>query len=75
MRQLIEPSHLEFCCLQKHIIIACGSERNNEKFSVLFVICGKNYHLDKQCRIRPDDFLLGSSLLALNIRTVTLDTS
>ena len=22
-----EPSHLELCCLQKPIIIACGSER------------------------------------------------
>ena len=27
MRQLIEPSHLDLCCLQKPIIIACGSER------------------------------------------------
>ena len=24
---LIEPSHLDLCCLQKPIIIACGSER------------------------------------------------
>ena len=27
MRRLIEPSHLDLCCLQKSIIIACGSER------------------------------------------------
>ena len=27
MRRLIEPSHLNLCCLQKPIIIACGSER------------------------------------------------
>ena len=27
MRRLIEPSHLDLCCLQKTIIIACGSER------------------------------------------------
>ena len=27
MRRLIEPSHLDLCCLQKPIIIACGSER------------------------------------------------
>ena len=24
-----EPSHLDLCCLQKPIIIACGSERVN----------------------------------------------
>ena len=27
MRQLIEPSHLDLCCLQKPIISLCGSER------------------------------------------------
>ena len=27
MKRLIEPSHLDLCCLQKPIIIACGSER------------------------------------------------
>ena len=27
MRRFIEPSHLDLCCLQKPIIIACGSER------------------------------------------------
>ena len=27
MRRLIEPSHLDLCCLQKPIVIACGSER------------------------------------------------
>ena len=27
MRRLIEPSHLDLCCLQQPIIIACGSER------------------------------------------------
>ena len=27
MRRLSEPSHLDLCCLQKPIIIACGSER------------------------------------------------
>ena len=27
MRQLTEPSHLDLYCLQKHTIIACGSER------------------------------------------------
>ena len=27
MRRLTEPSHLDLCCLQKPIIIACGSER------------------------------------------------
>ena len=27
MRRLIEPSHLDLCCLQKPTIIACGSER------------------------------------------------
>ena len=26
MWRLIEPSHLDLCCLQKSIIIACGSE-------------------------------------------------
>ena len=25
-----EPSHLDLCCLQKPIIITCGSERVNE---------------------------------------------
>ena len=29
MRRLIEPSHLDLCCLQMPIIIACGSERVN----------------------------------------------
>ena len=29
MRRLIEPSHLDLCCLQKPIIIAYGSERVN----------------------------------------------
>ena len=27
MRRLIEASHLDLCCLQKPIIIACGSEK------------------------------------------------
>ena len=27
MRRLIEPSHLDLCCLQKSIIIAYDSER------------------------------------------------
>ena len=27
MRRLIEPSHLDLCCLQNPFIIACGSER------------------------------------------------
>ena len=27
MRRLIEPSHMDLCCLQKPIIMACGSER------------------------------------------------
>ena len=27
MRRLTEPSYLDLCCLQKPIIIACGSER------------------------------------------------
>ena len=27
MRRLTEPSHLDLCCLQKPIIIACGSGR------------------------------------------------
>ena len=35
MRWLIEPSHLDLCCLQKPIIIACGSERVNNKTSVI----------------------------------------
>ena len=26
-----EPSHLDLCCLQKPIIIACGSERVKQK--------------------------------------------
>ena len=30
MRRLIEPSHLDLCCLQKPIIIAYGSERVNK---------------------------------------------
>ena len=29
MRRLIEPSHLDLCCLQKVVIIACDSERVN----------------------------------------------
>ena len=27
MGRLIEPSHLDQCCLQKPIFIVCGSER------------------------------------------------
>ena len=34
MRRLIEPSHLDLCCLQKPIIIACGSERVIECFLI-----------------------------------------
>ena len=30
MRQLVEPSHLDLCCLQEPIIIACGRERVND---------------------------------------------
>ena len=30
MRRLIEASHLDLCCLQKPIFIACGSERVND---------------------------------------------
>ena len=34
MRRLIELSHLDLCCLQKPIIIACGSERQGDNFFV-----------------------------------------
>ena len=30
-RSRYEPSHLDLCCLQKRVIIACGSERGNVK--------------------------------------------
>ena len=30
-----EPSHLDLCCLQKYIIIACGSERVKRETSCL----------------------------------------
>ena len=33
-----EPSHLDLCCLQKSIIIACGSGR------VKRILLGPNYH-------------------------------
>ena len=33
MRLLTELSHLDLCCLQKSIIIACGSERVNSHYS------------------------------------------
>ena len=32
-----EPSHLDLCCLQKPIIIACGSERVKDKIPKLYV--------------------------------------
>ena len=38
MRRLIEPSHLDLCCLQKPIIIACGSERVNVKIKDSYCI-------------------------------------
>ena len=42
MRRLIEPFHLDLCCLQKPIIIACGSERVSKihlfKFSKMFIL-------------------------------------
>ena len=34
MRRLNEPSHLDLCCLQKPIIIACGNERVNNASGV-----------------------------------------
>ena len=34
MRRLIEPSHLDLCCLQKPIIIDCGSERVKHHFYI-----------------------------------------
>ena len=34
MRRLTEPSHLDLCCLQKPIIIACGSEKINVHYNV-----------------------------------------
>ena len=36
MWRLIEPSHLDLCCLQKPIIIACGSEIVKQTVKVLF---------------------------------------
>ena len=36
MRRLIEPAHLNLCCLQKPIIITCGSERVKQTVKVLF---------------------------------------
>ena len=36
MRRLVEPSHLDLCCLQKPIVIACGSE--SVKYTELDVI-------------------------------------
>ena len=33
-----EPSHLDLCCLQKPIIIACGSERVNNHTSLILEI-------------------------------------
>ena len=43
MRRLIEPSHLDLCCLQKPIIIACGSERVNSRTTVLSTSLGKAF--------------------------------
>ena len=37
MRRLIEPSHLNLWCLQKHIIIACGRESAKEPISKYYV--------------------------------------
>ena len=38
MRRLNEPSHLDLCCLQKPIIIDCGSERVKKfKFKMVFI--------------------------------------
>ena len=40
MRRLIEPSHLDLCCLQKPIIIACDSERvKRAKYTALGKMC------------------------------------
>ena len=38
MRWLIEPSHLDLCCLQKPIIIACASERVNQCITFLLTL-------------------------------------
>ena len=40
MRRLIEPSHLDICCLQKLVIISCSSERVNvSAFIAFFSTC------------------------------------
>ena len=41
MRRFIEPSHLDLCCLQKLIIIVCGSERVKQEY--LMIILGHLY--------------------------------
>ena len=38
MRRLIEPSHLDLCCLQKPIIITCASERVNQCITFLLTL-------------------------------------
>ena len=45
MRRLIEPSQLDLCCLQKPIIIDCGSERVKEFCSFCQFISSRNQHI------------------------------
>ena len=40
-----EPSHLDLCCLQKSIIIACGSER--VKCSLILALLGHLFYYFK----------------------------
>ena len=38
MRRLSEPSHLDLCCLQNPVIIACGSEKVNLSKSICLMV-------------------------------------
>ena len=73
-----EPSHLDLCCLQKPIIIACGSERVNDVYEVakshniaLHVPTTQTFYLQTNCPIESkqehfNDIFEPSKLIWIN---------
>ena len=62
MRRLIEPSHLDLYCLQRSIIIACGSERITALFFFFFLL-RQSVTLQSYCNILDPKSSRNSSLL------------
>ena len=74
-----EPSHLDLCCLLKHIIISYGSKGVNQIWSYMLVKCHKMMMhcfeslLGRQCM--PSKMIIGLTVIQKVVLTVYIWTA